>query len=177
MPLACAFASDPQPPPRPFKNTGQKLLHNNTAFRSKMEELIGTAPAGSHRSFQQSSLGFVVPDHPRFVSRQVHVQPCCRLTPVRAFQTTSPATSATISSRICGTGTHHDLLNDSFRQPLLPNHFDHVNDLSTDLRQRNSENCQVHQAHLSNTTKTNSQVRVCVSRMSKFHSGCFSRGW
>ena len=31
--------------------------------------------------------------------------PCCRLTPVRALKTTSPATSATISSRICGTGT------------------------------------------------------------------------
>ena len=42
-----------------------------------------------------------LPRSPQFV----HVHPCCRLTPVRALQTTSPATSSTISSRICGTGT------------------------------------------------------------------------
>ena len=29
--VACAFASEPQP----SKNTGQKLLNNNTAFKSK----------------------------------------------------------------------------------------------------------------------------------------------
>ena len=97
------LASEPQP--QPSKNTGQKLLNNNTAFKSKKDALIDTAPAESPRSLQQSSPGSVVPDHPRSASRQVHVHPCCRLTPVRALQTTSPATSATISSRIYGTGT------------------------------------------------------------------------
>ena len=35
----------------------------------------------------------------------MHVHPCCRLTPVRALQTTSPATSSTISFMNQSTGT------------------------------------------------------------------------
>ena len=37
--------------------------------------------------------------------KYVHVHPCCRLSPVRALQTTSPATSSTISSMNHSTGT------------------------------------------------------------------------
>ena len=56
----------------------------------------------------------------------------------------------------------HDLLHDSFRHPLLRNHLDHVNDLLPDQRQRNSENCQVHQAHLFIVTLTQRKMKTCA---------------
>ena len=63
-----------------------------------------TAPAESPWSLERSTPGSVVPEHPRS-AKFVHVHPCCRLTPVRALQTTSPATISTISSMNHSTGT------------------------------------------------------------------------
>ena len=63
----------------------------------------------------------------------------------------------------------HDLLHDSFRHPLLRNHLDHVNDLLPDLRHRNSENCQVHQAHLFTVTLTQGQKKKAMEWTTKKH--------
>ena len=63
----------------------------------------------------------------------------------------------------------HDLLHDSFRHPLLWNHLDHVNDLLPDLRHRNSENCQVHQAHLFTVTLTQGQKKKAMEWTTKKH--------
>ena len=49
----------------------------------------------------------------------------------------------------------HNLSHGSLRHPLLQNHLDHANDLpSMDLRHRNSDNYQVHQAHMFIVTLT-----------------------
>ena len=63
-----------------------------------------STPPESPSSRQHAAPGSVVPEHPRS-AQYVHVHPCCRLTPVRALQTTLPATISTISSLICGTDT------------------------------------------------------------------------
>ena len=72
----------------------------------------------------------------------------------------------------------HDLLHDSFRHPLLRNHLDHVNDLLPDLRHRNSENCQVHQAHLFTVTLTQGQKKKAMEWTTKNTSdGTHSNFW
>ena len=56
----------------------------------------------------------------------------------------------------------HNLLHGSFRHPLLWNHLDHVNDLLLDLRYQNSDNYQVHQAHLFIINLTQGRMKTFV---------------
>ena len=79
--------------------------------------------------------------------KYVHVHPCCRLSPVRALQTTSPATISKISSmnRSTGTSTIFSTMRSDTRSCGIT--VTHLKDLLHDLRHRNVGHDQVHHAH------------------------------
>ena len=63
----------------------------------------------------------------------MHVHPCCRLAPVSDKR-----------NDFLQDLRHwliHNLLHDSFRNPLLRNHLDHVNDLFPDLLHHTRRTC------------------------------------